>query len=70
MPAAGEAATHLLERLPGSTFPTSVEPVTYTLPDGTNSKYLHYQAGKFPDFARTVRYRPMRHADARRCAIT
>ncbi len=32
MPAVGEAATHLLERYPGSTFPTSVEPTTYTLP--------------------------------------
>jgi pimeloyl-ACP methyl ester carboxylesterase len=47
MPAAGEAATHLLERFPGSTFPTSVEATTYTLPDGTTGTYLLYQADKF-----------------------
>jgi pimeloyl-ACP methyl ester carboxylesterase len=47
MPAAGEAASHLLERFPGSTFPTSVEAVTYTLPDGTSGAYLLYQADKF-----------------------
>jgi pimeloyl-ACP methyl ester carboxylesterase len=47
MPAAGEAATHLLERFPGTTFPTSVEPTTYTLPDGTSGTYLLYQADKF-----------------------
>jgi pimeloyl-ACP methyl ester carboxylesterase len=47
MPAAGEAASDLLERFPGSTFPTSVEPVTYTLPDGTSGTYLLYQADKF-----------------------
>lgn len=47
MPAAGEAASDLLERFPGSTFPTSVEAVTYTLPDGTNGTYLLYQADKF-----------------------
>ncbi|UPT86741.1 alpha/beta hydrolase [Bradyrhizobium barranii subsp. apii] len=47
MPAVGEAATHLLERYPGSTFPTSVEPTTYTLPDGTKGTYLLYQPDKF-----------------------
>ncbi|MET4171540.1 pimeloyl-ACP methyl ester carboxylesterase [Bradyrhizobium sp. LA6.1] len=47
MPAVGEAATHLLERFPGSTFPTSVEPTTYTLPDGTSGTYLLYQPDKF-----------------------
>lgn len=47
MPAVGEAATHLLERYPGSTFPTSVEPTTYTLPDGTTGTYLLYQPDKF-----------------------
>jgi pimeloyl-ACP methyl ester carboxylesterase len=47
MPAAGEAASHLLERFPGSTFPTSVEAVTYTLPDGTSGTYLLYQSDKF-----------------------
>ncbi|MET4725503.1 pimeloyl-ACP methyl ester carboxylesterase [Bradyrhizobium japonicum] len=47
MPAVGEAATHLLERYPGSTFPTSVEPTTYTLPDGTSGTYLLYQPDKF-----------------------
>ncbi|WP_446744479.1 alpha/beta hydrolase [Silvibacterium acidisoli] len=47
MPAPGEAASNLLERYPGSTFPTSVEPVKYTLPDGTSGTYLLYQADKF-----------------------
>ena len=47
MPAAGEAASNLLERFPGSTFPTSVEAVTYSLPDGTSGTYLLYQADKF-----------------------
>ncbi|AXC15301.1 hypothetical protein ACPOL_6057 [Acidisarcina polymorpha] len=47
MPAPGEAATDLLERFPDSTFPTSVEPVNYMLPDGTNGTYLLYQADKF-----------------------
>ncbi|WP_445218348.1 alpha/beta fold hydrolase [Bradyrhizobium sp. Pa8] len=47
MPAVGEAATHLLERYPGSTFPTSVEPTTYTLPDGTSGTYLLYQPDNF-----------------------
>jgi pimeloyl-ACP methyl ester carboxylesterase len=47
MPAAGEAASNLLERFPGSTFPTSVEAVTYSLPDGTGGTYLLYQADKF-----------------------
>ncbi len=47
MPAAGEAASVLLERYPGSTFPTSVEPTTYTLPDGTSGTYLLYQPDKF-----------------------
>ncbi|MGY4315089.1 alpha/beta hydrolase [Bradyrhizobium sp. JR3.5] len=47
MPAAGEAASNLLERFPGSTFPTSVEAVTYSLPDGTSGTYLLYRADKF-----------------------
>ena len=47
MPAVGEAASNLLERFPGSTFPTSVERVTYTLPGGTRGTYLLYQADKF-----------------------
>jgi pimeloyl-ACP methyl ester carboxylesterase len=47
MPAAGEAASNLLERFPGSTFPTSVQPFAYTLPDGTSGTYLLYQADKF-----------------------
>ena len=47
MPAAGEAASDLLERFPGSTFPTSVEAVPYTLPDGSSGAYLLYQADKF-----------------------
>ena len=47
MPAVGEAAANLLDRFPGSTFPTSVEPTNYTLPDGSSSTYLLYQADKF-----------------------
>ncbi|MCP3395058.1 alpha/beta hydrolase [Bradyrhizobium sp. CCGB12] len=47
IPAAGEAASNLLERFPGSTFPTSVEAVSYSLPDGTSGTYLLYQADKF-----------------------
>ena len=47
IPAAGEAASNLLERFPGSTFPTSVEAVSYSLPDGTSGTYLFYQADKF-----------------------
>ena len=47
MPAAGEAASQLIERFPGSSFPTSVEEVPYTLPDGTSGTYLLYQADKF-----------------------
>jgi pimeloyl-ACP methyl ester carboxylesterase len=47
MPAPGEAATNLLERYPGSTFPTSVEPINYTLPDGASGTYLLYQEDKF-----------------------
>jgi len=47
MPAPGEAAANLLERYPGSTFPTSVEPVSYMLPDGTDGTYLLYEADKF-----------------------
>jgi pimeloyl-ACP methyl ester carboxylesterase len=47
MPAAGEAASQLIERFPGSSFPTSVDAVPYSLPDGTSGTYLLYQAGKF-----------------------
>lgn len=47
MPAAGEAARQLIERFPGSTFPTSVEAVPYSLPDGSSGTYLLYQANKF-----------------------
>lgn len=47
MPAVGEAAAHLLERFPGSTFPTSVEATNYTLPDGSSGTYLLYQPEKF-----------------------
>jgi pimeloyl-ACP methyl ester carboxylesterase len=47
MPATGEAASQLIERFPGSSFPTSVEPVRYTLPDGSGGTYLLYQADKF-----------------------
>lgn len=47
MPAAGEAASQLLSRFPGSSFLTSVEEVLYTLPDGTRGTYLLYQADKF-----------------------
>ncbi len=47
MPDVGEAAKDLLERFPGSSFPSSVEPTTYVLPDGTSGTYLLYQSDKF-----------------------
>jgi pimeloyl-ACP methyl ester carboxylesterase len=47
MPAAGEAASQLINRFPGSSFPTSVEEVPYTLPDGTRGTQLLYQADEF-----------------------
>jgi pimeloyl-ACP methyl ester carboxylesterase len=47
MPAAGEAASQLISRFPGSSFLTSVEEVSYTLPDGTSGTYLLYQPDKF-----------------------
>ncbi|WAJ45316.1 alpha/beta hydrolase [Mycobacterium sp. Aquia_216] len=47
MPAAGETASQLLSRFPGSSFLTSVEGVDYTLPDGTSGTYLLYQTDKF-----------------------
>lgn len=47
MPAVGEAARQLIDRFPGSSFPTSTEPVDYTLPDGSSGTYLLYQADKF-----------------------
>lgn len=47
LPAAGEAPSQLIERFPGSSFPTSTEAVSYTRPDGTSGTYLLYQADKF-----------------------
>lgn len=47
MPAAGEAASQLLSRYPGSSFLTSVEQVDYRLPGGTSGSYLLYQPDKF-----------------------
>jgi pimeloyl-ACP methyl ester carboxylesterase len=47
MPAAGEPASQLISRFPGSSFLTSVDEVPYTLPDGTRGTYLLYQADKF-----------------------
>jgi pimeloyl-ACP methyl ester carboxylesterase len=47
MPAVGETADQLINRFPGSSFPTSVEPVPYTLPDGTSGTNLFYQAAKY-----------------------
>jgi pimeloyl-ACP methyl ester carboxylesterase len=47
MPAAGEAASQLISRFSGSSFLTSVEEVSYTLPDGTSGTYLLYQSDKF-----------------------
>jgi pimeloyl-ACP methyl ester carboxylesterase len=47
MPAAGEAASDLLGRFPGSSFLTSVYEVTYVLPDGASGRYLLYQPDKF-----------------------
>ncbi|UMB69527.1 alpha/beta hydrolase [Mycobacterium paraterrae] len=47
MPAAGEAASDLLGRFPGSSFLTSVHEVPFMLPDGTSGSYLLYQSDKF-----------------------
>lgn len=49
MPAAGEAASQLLSRFPGSSFLTSVDEIPFTLPDGTRTTYLLYQDDKFHD---------------------
>ncbi len=47
MPAVGETPAYVLERFPGSAFPTSTEPTTYTLPDGTSGTYLLCQPDKY-----------------------
>ncbi len=47
MPQVGEAAAELIGRFPGSSFLTSVEEVSYSLPDGSSGTYLLYQADKF-----------------------
>ena len=65
MPAAGEAAVQLIERFPGSSFPTSVEEVSYTLPDGASGTYLLYQADKVPQPGRRRCARERGRADAR-----
>jgi pimeloyl-ACP methyl ester carboxylesterase len=46
MPAVGESSTNSVVRFPGSTFFTSVEEITHTLPDGTSGTYLLYQSDK------------------------
>jgi pimeloyl-ACP methyl ester carboxylesterase len=47
MPKVGESSTNSVVRFPGSSFFTSVEETSYTLPDGTSGSYLLYQRDKF-----------------------
>ncbi|MET4115438.1 pimeloyl-ACP methyl ester carboxylesterase [Bradyrhizobium sp. JR4.1] len=47
LPAVGEAPSQLIERFPGSSFPTSTDVIPYTRPDGSSGRYLLYQADKF-----------------------
>jgi pimeloyl-ACP methyl ester carboxylesterase len=47
LPAIGESSADSVVRFPGSTFFTSIEETTYSLPDGTSGTYILYQADKF-----------------------
>jgi pimeloyl-ACP methyl ester carboxylesterase len=47
LPAVGESSTNSVTRFPGSSFFTSIEETTYTLPDGSSGSYLLYHLGKF-----------------------
>lgn len=47
MPAAGESTNDCLERFPGGDFATSVDPIPYTLPDGTGGTDLVVKADRY-----------------------
>jgi pimeloyl-ACP methyl ester carboxylesterase len=47
LPAPGETALELTGKFPGSTLPSALAPVTYTLADGTRTTDLYIQADKF-----------------------
>ncbi|GAA5185379.1 alpha/beta hydrolase [Rugosimonospora acidiphila] len=47
IPAVGENANQLLTQFPGSTLPDALDPVPYTLPDGTTGTDLFVKADKY-----------------------
>ena len=47
MPGVGESANDCLERFPGGDFASSVEPIPYTLPDGTSGTNVIVKADKY-----------------------
>lgn len=47
LPAPGESAGELSAKFPGSTLGDALDPVTYTLPDGTRGTDLSIKAGSF-----------------------
>jgi pimeloyl-ACP methyl ester carboxylesterase len=47
VPDVGETANQLIGQFPGSTLSSAVEPVPYTLPDGTKGTDLYVQADKY-----------------------
>jgi pimeloyl-ACP methyl ester carboxylesterase len=47
IPDVGETANQLIGKFPGSTLSAAVEPVPYTLPDGTTGTDLYVQADKY-----------------------
>jgi pimeloyl-ACP methyl ester carboxylesterase len=47
IPAVGENANQLLTEFPGSTLPDALDPVPYTLPDGTTGTDLYVRADKY-----------------------
>jgi pimeloyl-ACP methyl ester carboxylesterase len=48
LPAVGENAQDLLGKFPGSTLADALDPVPYTLPDGTTGTDLYVDRDKFP----------------------
>jgi pimeloyl-ACP methyl ester carboxylesterase len=47
IPAVGESANQLIGQFPGSTLAENIEPVPYTLPDGTKGTDLYLKADKY-----------------------
>ncbi|WP_084718001.1 alpha/beta fold hydrolase [Streptacidiphilus carbonis] len=47
LPAPGESALELTGKFPGSTLSDALDPVTYTLPDGSTTTDLYIQTSKF-----------------------